>query len=146
MMANWGTIMFLLFVIPLSWFIEVMAKGHHHVPSLRHSLIMVHRGKSGHDGQVGNHHVPALRHSIIVVHRGKMAMMANWGTIMFLLFVIPLSWFIEVMAKGHHHVPSLVIPLLWFIEVRVAMMANWGIILFLLFVIPLSWFIEVRCP
>jgi hypothetical protein len=52
-------------------------------------------------------------------------MMANWGTIMFLLFVIPLSWFIEV---------------------RVAMMANWGTIMFFLFVIPLSWFIEMRCP
>jgi hypothetical protein len=90
MMANWGTIMFLLFVIPLSWFIEVMAKGHHHVPSLvvplswfievmanghhhvpslRHSFIMVHRGENDHDSQLGNHHVPALRHSIIMVHK-----------------------------------------------------------------------------
>jgi hypothetical protein len=96
MMANWGTIMFLLFVIPLSWFIEVMAKGHHHVPS--------------------------LRHSIIVVHRGEMSMMANWGTIMFLLLVIPLSWFIEVrmamMANwGTIMFLLLVIPLSWFIEV-----------------------------
>jgi hypothetical protein len=41
---------------------------------------------------------------------------------MFLLFVIPLSWFIEV---------------------RVTMMANWGNIMFLLFVILLSWFIEM---
>jgi hypothetical protein len=45
-----------------------------------------------------------------------MAMMANLGTIMFLLFAIPLSWFIEV---------------------RGAMMANWGTIMFLFFVIPL---------
>jgi hypothetical protein len=42
-------------------------------------------------------------------------MMANLGTIMFLLFIIPLSWFIELR------------------------MAKWGTIMFLLFVIPLLW-------
>jgi hypothetical protein len=41
---------------------------------------------------------------------------------MFLLFVIPLSWFKEV---------------------KMAMMANFGTIMLLLFVIPLSWFIKV---
>jgi hypothetical protein len=70
-----GTIMILLFIIPLSRFIEVKmtikANRHHHVLSLSHSLIR-----------------------FIEV---RMVMMANWGTIMFLLFVIPLSWFIEVI-------------------------------------------------
>ena len=56
---------------------------------------------------------------------GTVAMMANWGTIMFLLFVAPLSWFIEVR------------------EYTIIMMANWRTIMFLLFVILLSWFLEV---
>ena len=59
---------------------------------------------------------------------GTVAMMANWGTIMFLLFVVPLSWFIEVRE---------------YTIVTITMMANWRTIMFLLFVIPLSWFLEV---
>ncbi len=75
MIAYWGTIMFLLFVIPLSWFIEVRVAiygqlGNHHVPTLRHSFIMVHRGESDNDGQLGHHHVPSLLDSFIMVHRG----------------------------------------------------------------------------
>jgi hypothetical protein len=36
---------------------------------------------------------------------GTVAMMANWGTIMFLIFVIPLSWFIEVRTIRNNHAP-----------------------------------------
>jgi hypothetical protein len=32
-----------------------------------------------------------------MVHRGEMSMMANFGTIMLILFAIPLSWFKEVI-------------------------------------------------